>query len=134
VFAQSLITAIGLVRRRFFPGLAGQGRADHVAITFGDGPDLASTPDFLAALERPRCATFFMLGPMARRARPLAATIAAAGHQVGVHGWAHRYATVRGPRALHDDLTRALDEMADTTGTVPGCTARPTGCSARTRC
>lgn len=63
------VTAIGPVRRRFFPGLAGQGRADHVALSFDDGPDPASTPAFLAALERAQVrAAFFMLGPMARRA------------------------------------------------------------------
>jgi peptidoglycan-N-acetylglucosamine deacetylase len=56
--------------------------------------------------------------------RRLAAAIAAAGHEVGVHGWAHRYATLRGPRALHADLARGLDEVASANGTIPGCTAR----------
>lgn len=122
------VTAIGPVRRRFFPGLAGQGRADHVALTFDDGPDPASTPAFLAALERAQVrAAFFMLGPMARRARSLAAVIATAGHEVGVHGWAHRYATVPGPRALHDDLAWALDEVARATGTIPRLYRPPFG-------
>ncbi len=64
-------------------------------------------------------ATFFLLGPMVQAAPQLAAEIAAAGHEIGVHGWDHRYATVRGPRACHDDLARACDTIAAATGTRP---------------
>jgi peptidoglycan/xylan/chitin deacetylase (PgdA/CDA1 family) len=64
-------------------------------------------------------ATFFLLGPMVQAAPGLAAEIAAAGHEIGVHGWDHRYTTVRGPGALHDDLARACDAIAGATGTVP---------------
>jgi peptidoglycan-N-acetylglucosamine deacetylase len=114
--------------RRLFPGLAGTGAADHVALTFDDGPDPRSTPRFLAALAAHRVhATFFLLGPMVQAAPQLAAEIAAAGHEIGVHGWAHRYATVRGPRALHDDLARACDTIAAATGTVPRLYRPPYG-------
>ena len=44
-----------------------------------------------------------------------------------MHGWAHRYATVRGPRALHDDLARACDTIAAATGTVPRLYRPPYG-------
>ena len=37
------LTALAPVRRRF-PGLAGAGRPDHVALTFDDGPDPRFTP------------------------------------------------------------------------------------------
>ena len=122
------ITAIGPVRRRFFPGLAGQGREDHVALTFDDGPDPGSTPSFLATLDAHQVrATFFLLGPRAAAARPLAAEIAAAGHEIGVHGWDHRYATLRGPRALHDDLARACDAIAEAAGTAPRLYRPPYG-------
>ncbi len=122
------ITAIGPVRRRFFPGLAGQGRADHVALTFDDGPDPGSTPSFLATLDAHQVrATFFLLGPMAAGARSVAAEIAAAGHEIGVHGWDHRYATLRGPRALHDDLARACDTIAEAAGTAPRLYRPPYG-------
>jgi peptidoglycan/xylan/chitin deacetylase (PgdA/CDA1 family) len=114
--------------RRLFPGLAGAGAADHVALTFDDGPDPRSTPRFLAALAAHRVhATFFLLGPMVQAAPQLAAQIAAAGHEIGVHGWAHRYATLRGPRALHDDLARACDTIAAATGTVPRLYRPPYG-------
>jgi Polysaccharide deacetylase len=66
------VTAIGPVRRRAFPRLAGLGRPDHVALTFDDGPDPASTPAFLDLLAARRVhATFFLLGSMvARSPRP----------------------------------------------------------------
>ena len=113
------LTALAPVRRRF-PGLNGAGAPDHVALTFDDGPDPRFTPRFLAALDARRVhATFFLLGPMVQAAPGLTAEIAAAGHEIGVHGWDHRHATVRGPRALHDDLARACDAIAAATGTVP---------------
>ena len=114
------ITAIGPVRRRWFPALAGYGRAGHVALTFDDGPDPSSTPRFLSLLDRRGVrATFFMLGSLAAREPRLAAEVAAAGHEIAVHGWEHRYMTVRGPRAIRDDLRRALGTIAETTGTAP---------------
>ncbi len=121
------LTALAPVRRRF-PGLSGAGAADHVALTFDDGPDPAFTPRFLAVLAARRVhATFFLLGPMVQAAPQLAADIAAAGHEIGVHGWEHRYATVRGPGALHDDLARACDTIATATGVVPRLYRPPYG-------
>lgn len=114
-------TAIGPVRRRFFPALAGQGQADHVALTCDDGPDPDSTPGFLAALDRTQVrATFFMLGPMARRARPLAAAIAAAGHEVGVQARCPAAGRVCSPRAHRGAVGRARRQRATvvTTGGI----------------
>src|SRR5262249_40256728 len=92
----------------FFPRVCGHGRRDHVALTFDDGPDPAWTPAFLEVLATWRArATFFMLGSMAAAAPGLAAEIAAAGHEVAVHGWAHRYTVLRGPRAVAGHLARA---------------------------
>jgi peptidoglycan/xylan/chitin deacetylase (PgdA/CDA1 family) len=114
------ITALAPVRRRLFPRLAGLGQADHVALTFDDGPDPASTPAFLDLLAaRGLRATFFLLGSMVARAPELAADIADAGHEIGVHGWDHRYTILRGPRAVRDDLARATDAVAAATGTEP---------------
>src|ERR1700734_190296 len=68
------ITGIGPVRMRWFSGLAGQGDPGHVALSFDDGPDPASTPQFARLLaDRGVRATFFMLGSMALRAPGLAA-------------------------------------------------------------
>jgi peptidoglycan/xylan/chitin deacetylase (PgdA/CDA1 family) len=122
------ITALGPVRRSLFPRLAGSGPADHVALTFDDGPDPASTPRFLETLAARRVhATFFLLGSMVARAPGLAAEIAAAGHETAVHGWDHRYLPLRGPLATRDDLRRAADVIADATGSVPRLFRPPYG-------
>jgi peptidoglycan-N-acetylglucosamine deacetylase len=122
------ITGLGPVRMLAFRRLAGQGDSGHVALTFDDGPDPESTPEFARVLaERGVRATFFMLGCMVAKAPGLAAEIAAAGHEVGVHGFDHRYLTVRGPRATRDDLTRATDLIAEVTGTRPTLFRPPYG-------
>jgi peptidoglycan/xylan/chitin deacetylase (PgdA/CDA1 family) len=122
------VTAIGPVRRALFPRLAGRGQAGHVALTFDDGPDPATTPAFLELLAARRIsATFFLLGPMVRKAPQLAAEIVAAGHEIGVHGWEHRYLTLRGPQATYRDIAMAADEIAAATGVSPRLYRPPYG-------
>ena len=117
--APSLI-ALSAVGRRISPDWAGVGTRGHVALTFDDGPDPASTPAFLDVLSELNLrATFFMLGSMARRAPELAADVAAAGHEVGVHGDLHRSQLRLSPRAVADDVARARDAVADATGVEP---------------
>ena len=114
------LTALGPLRRWLFPRLAGLGRPDHVALTFDDGPDPASTPAFLDLLAaRNSHATFFLLGSMVASAPQLAAEIAAAGHEIAVHGWDHRYTILRSPRDVLGDLARARDAVAGATGQRP---------------
>jgi peptidoglycan-N-acetylglucosamine deacetylase len=114
------ITGLGPVRKALFPVLSGQGLADHVALTFDDGPDQAGTPLFLEALrEHGVRATFFLLGSQVSMAPRLAAQIADSGHEIGVHGWEHRYLPLRGPAATYDDIARAVDVIAARTGTEP---------------
>jgi peptidoglycan/xylan/chitin deacetylase (PgdA/CDA1 family) len=100
--APSLI-ALSSIGRHIAPSLAGVGDRGHVALTFDDGWH----------------ATFFMLGEMVRRAPGLAAEVAAAGHEVGVHGDRHRTLLRLGPRTTHDDIRRAADEVASATGVQP---------------
>jgi peptidoglycan/xylan/chitin deacetylase (PgdA/CDA1 family) len=117
--APSLI-ALSSIGRHIAPGLAGVGDRGHVALTFDDGPDPSSTPQVLELLDQLGwTATFFMLGEMVRRAPSLAAEVAAAGHEVAVHGDQHRTLLRLGPRTTHDDIRRAADEIADATGVVP---------------
>lgn len=126
--AAPALAAIGPVRRLATPRLAGVGAADHVALTFDDGPDPTSTPRFLSLLaEHGVRATFFMLGMMAVRARELVAEVAAAGHEIGVHGWEHRMLLKRPPRATLDDITRAHGLLAELTGTPPRWYRPPNG-------
>ncbi len=119
------VTAVGPVRRRLAPRLAGLGASGHVALTFDDGPVPASTPAFLRQLDELGWqATFFMLGEEVRRAPALAAEVAIAGHEVAVHGDTHRNLLGRPPRATLDSLRRARDTVAEATGSAP-CWFRP---------
>jgi peptidoglycan/xylan/chitin deacetylase (PgdA/CDA1 family) len=111
------LTNVDVVRRRLFPGLSGVGAAGHVAVTFDDGPQPESTPAFLDALDRLGWrVTFFMLGSMVERSPSLAAEVAAAGHEVGVHGYVHRSEMFRTPAAIAADLARAVDTIGAATG------------------
>lgn len=102
------------------PALSGVGQPDHVALTFDDGPDPLSTPSFLDQLDVLGWrATFFLLGPMVRRAPDLAAELAARGHEVAVHGDEHRSHLHRSPAAIRDDVARARDSIAEATGAAP---------------
>jgi peptidoglycan-N-acetylglucosamine deacetylase len=122
------ITGLGPVRMRAFRRLAGQGEPGHVALTFDDGPDPGSTPQFTKVLaDRGVRATFFMLGSMVAKAPGLAAEIAASGHEIGVHGFDHRYLPARTPGAAKSDLARATELIANVTGTRPWLFRPPYG-------
>jgi len=114
------LTVLPGVRLRFFPRLSGLGASGHVALTFDDGPDPASTPLFVEALAaRGTRATFFLLGSMLARAPELGLDLAAAGHEVAVHGWAHHNLLLRGPHATYRDLARTRELIRAVTGRAP---------------
>lgn len=114
--------------RRGTPRLAGRGRADHVALTFDDGPSAASTPAFLNLLAaRGVHATFFLVGTQLATDPGLGREIVDAGHEVAVHGYEHRYLLGRSPAAVHSDLRRARDLIATTTGVAPTLFRPPYG-------
>lgn len=117
--APSLL-ALSSIGRHVSPRLAGVGRRGHVALTFDDGPDPTSTPEFLRALDELGWrATFFMLGEMVRANPGLAADVAAAGHEVAVHGDRHRTLLRLSPQTVRDDIASARDALADATGMQP---------------
>ncbi|HEX3792262.1 MAG TPA: polysaccharide deacetylase family protein [Pseudonocardiaceae bacterium] len=108
------------LRRRWLPGLSGIGDPDHVALTFDDGPDPRSTPLFLRELARHgTTATFFLLGSELIKNPGLATEIAAAGHEIALHGWDHRRMVWYSPRRTYDEMSRGRDLIADTTGKPP---------------
>lgn len=120
VHAGPALAGVSPIGMRLTPALVGRGRTDHVALTFDDGPDPESTPAVLAELERLGWrATFFMLGTMARRTPSLVAEVAAAGHEIGVHGDEHRNMLRRFPGSAADDIRRCRDTLADLTGRDP---------------
>lgn len=64
---------------------------------------------------------------MAQDAPDLLADMAAAGHEIALHGWYHRPLLLRGPRATYDDLARARDTGAASPAARPASSARRTG-------
>jgi peptidoglycan/xylan/chitin deacetylase (PgdA/CDA1 family) len=120
VHAAPALGGVSPVGVRFTPALVGVGRKGHVALTFDDGPDPESTPQFLDQLDALGWrATFFMLGEMTRRDPGLARAVAERGHEIGVHGDVHGNMLRRTPRVARDDIRRAADEIADATGVAP---------------
>ena len=118
--AAPMVTSLGPVRAAVWPRLTGLGDAEHVALTFDDGPDPASTPLFLDALDEAGIrATFFLLGRMVQQAPWLARRIADAGHEVALHGWAHRAHIAVSPAQTLRDLRQGRDEVAGATGRAP---------------
>ena len=120
--AQLLPSVSGLRRLRNIAmrGLAGVGSTGHVALTFDDGPDPVSTPEFLDALDALEWrATFFMLGTMASAAPELVIEVAQRGHEVAVHGFKHANHLCRGPRWVSRDVLSARDLLAELSGSQP---------------
>jgi peptidoglycan/xylan/chitin deacetylase (PgdA/CDA1 family) len=106
--------------RRLTPGLAGRGRPGGVALTFDDGPDPLGTPAILGALDDLGWrATFFLLGKQVRRFPDVARAVAAAGHEIAVHGDVHRNHLARTPWDVRRDLATATADVAQVTGAAP---------------
>ncbi|MDT3444259.1 MULTISPECIES: polysaccharide deacetylase family protein [unclassified Pseudofrankia] len=122
------VTALRGVRGRLTPALAGFGAADHVALTFDDGPDPRSTPHFLEVLEELEIrATFFVLGDAVSRAPGLVVDMAAAGHELAIHGWDRKPMLLRGPLSTYDQLARTHELVAAATGRPPRFVRPPHG-------
>jgi len=120
VHAGPALAGVSPFGMRVTPALVGRGRQGHVALTFDDGPDRVSTPAILEELDRLGWhATFFVLGTMARRAPGLVAEMAAAGHEVAVHGDEHTNMLRRLPGRAAADIRRCRDTVADLAGVEP---------------
>ncbi|MCD0481117.1 polysaccharide deacetylase family protein [Streptacidiphilus sp. ASG 303] len=105
------------VRRLLLPALDGRGRPDHVALTFDDGPDPASTPHVLAELDRLGLrATFFVLGEAVRRHPGLCAAVARQGHELAVHGWTHTRPWLPDPLRDRRETARAVRAVREAAG------------------
>jgi peptidoglycan/xylan/chitin deacetylase (PgdA/CDA1 family) len=104
--AESLLPESAVVWRG--PEARGRGGAERrrVALTFDDGPD-DLTPGYLSVLERFQAkATFFVVGERCAARPDLVSAIAAAGHDLGGHGYTHRRFPTLAPSELKDELAR----------------------------
>jgi peptidoglycan/xylan/chitin deacetylase (PgdA/CDA1 family) len=88
-----------------------------LALTFDDGPDATWTERTLELLDRDQVrASFFLVGERAARAPGTVKRIAAAGHEIGSHGWSHRSLWLCGPRRTEDEIGRACRVLSDAVG------------------
>jgi peptidoglycan/xylan/chitin deacetylase (PgdA/CDA1 family)/outer membrane protein assembly factor BamB len=96
-----------------------------VGISIDDGPDPIWTPQILDVLARHDAhATFFVLGRSARRHPDLIAAIAAAGHEIAVHGYDHD--DIEGmTRAEIAEAVDASDDAIEAAGAEPAALYRP---------
>jgi polysaccharide deacetylase family protein (PEP-CTERM system associated) len=60
--------------------------------------------------------TFFVLGPLARDNPAVVRTLAAAGHEVGCHGWSHDLLYTMTRERFRDETARARDAIAAAAG------------------
>jgi peptidoglycan/xylan/chitin deacetylase (PgdA/CDA1 family) len=99
-----------------------------VALTFDDGPHPEGTPAVLDALAQGGAtATFFLVGEQVREHPEVARAVAAAGHEIALHGDRHTLLLRRRVAELADDLRRATAEIEDATGASPRLYRPPYG-------
>jgi polysaccharide deacetylase family protein (PEP-CTERM system associated) len=61
-------------------------------------------------------ATFFLLGPVVEQYPHLVRSLAAAGHEVGCHGWSHDFVYSMTPARFREETQRAVDVITSCTG------------------
>ncbi len=89
-------------------------------LTFDDGPDVEWTPRILDVLSAAQTrATFFVVGQAVRAAPALLRRVAAAGHGIGNHSYAHRH-----PWALRE--AEARREVRDGAAAIADALGEPT--------
>jgi peptidoglycan/xylan/chitin deacetylase (PgdA/CDA1 family) len=99
-----------------------------IALTFDDGPRSHDTPQLLEVLARHHIkATFFFLGERIQTMRQVVRKVAAAGHQVAIHGYRHRPFPLEHSHDLEQQLERTRMMIADMCGCDPLeiCDVRP---------
>ena len=118
VHVPPICAALGLDRR--LPGAGG------VVLTFDDGPHPDGTPAVLDALGDAK-AIFFMVGEQVERYPGVAADVAAAGHEIALHGHRHVNQMRVTPGWLARDLRRGADAIERATGSRPARYRPPYG-------
>jgi peptidoglycan-N-acetylglucosamine deacetylase len=131
----ALLTAAGLWPRSTMLGenmrtlsLAAQ-QAQQIAITIDDGPNPLVTPAVLDILDEAKVAvSFFCVGKAAEANPQLARDIVRRGHSIENHSYAHRHHfSMMGMGALRNEISKAQDVIAQTTGYKPQFFRAPAG-------
>jgi len=100
-----------------------------VALTFDDGPCPKTTPIVLAELAKTQTkASFFLVGKKALAHPELVREIAAAGHDLGLHGFDHdRLFSLRSGARVAADIRRTQEAIAAAGVTTPTLFRPPVG-------
>ncbi|WP_207622097.1 XrtA system polysaccharide deacetylase [Alienimonas californiensis] len=105
------------------------GFADRIDVSSWDDRELRvedSTRRVLALLRRRNVrGTFFILGWVADRCPSLVAEIAAAGHEIGSHGYWHQLVYDQTPGEFREDLRRSVDAIGAAGGGRTTCYRAP---------
>lgn len=87
-------------------------RGKGIMLTFDDGPDPRYTGALLDLLQRERVkATFFVVLSRADRYPELVERMLREGHSLALHGYEHKSALWRTPRALRQDFARSQEVL-----------------------
>jgi peptidoglycan/xylan/chitin deacetylase (PgdA/CDA1 family) len=104
-----------------------------VALTFDDGPSKEYTEDILDILkEEGATATFFVLGNRIKGNEDILIRMIEEGHEIGIHGYSHKYFTEIGKEKTKRSIERTSDIIEEVTGICPVFVRPPYGKSNKT--
>ena len=108
--------AAGAARR----GPGGRPSAGKITLTFDDGPDAVYTKKILSVLDRYRVkATFFLIGNQVERHSAVVREMAAAGHELGNHGYSHSRLTTLSAEAVRREISRTQEAVKAAANVTP---------------
>lgn len=97
-----------------------------VALTFDDGPSPVFTPQVLDILKENNIkATFFVMGPLAKRFPEIIHRMIAEGHAVGIHTMTHPRLTRLNDAQLNYEVVGSRDIIHKIMGRAPVCLRPP---------
>lgn len=103
--------------RLFGAALTAPSRPGELALTFDDGPNATWTPRLLDILAAHNVrATFFLLGQRAQSQPELVRRMAAAGHTLGNHSWAHLNLSRTSSTRVREEIRRTNDVLEQMMG------------------
>ena len=109
-------------------------RTDHkvVALTFDHSWGNKYTPSILDTLKSNNVrATFFIMGPWAKKYPEVARRMVADGHEIGSHGFRHENYADRSADWVREDIRTAQAQIKEVTGVEPNLIRPPNGSYSR---
>jgi len=100
----------------------------HIALTFDDGPHPTNTPKLLDMLKKRNIkATFFVVGPNARRYPGIMKRMVAEGHEIGNHTMTHGNLQKMSNSQIRTELDGCRDAIIASCGVAPRVMRAPYG-------